>query len=245
MERILVWDLPTRLFHWLFSAGLAAAALIAFFSDEHGGLFPYHALIGMTIVAMAALRIAWGFAGSRYARFRSFLYGPREVTEYFMGVLSRKGKTYVGHNPGSAYAIIGMLVLMFGIAGSGILLGSGNKGAKEIHETLVYLMLLLAGFHVLGVVLHTILRRENITASMVHGWKSGSAAEGVSSNHAVVAGFFLLATAAWGAGLLANYSSRSQSTSLPVLGTEIRLGEGESHGDATHATKDHQEHDDD
>ena len=130
-SRILVWDLPTRLFHWLMTVGFGLAAVIAFFAGEHSRWFPYHSLIGLTLALMVVLRIAWGVLGSRYARFRSFLYSPREVIEYFAGIFSGRGKSYIGHNPGSAYAIVAMLLLMLGIAGSGVALGPDTRALKN------------------------------------------------------------------------------------------------------------------
>lgn len=245
-SRILVWDLPTRLFHWLMTVGFGLAAVIAFFAGEHSRLFPYHSLIGLTLALMVVLRIAWGVLGSRYARFRSFLYSPREVIEYFAGIFSGRGKSYIGHNPGSAYAIVAMLLLMLGIAGSGVALGAGFESAEELHEVLVYLMLSVVGVHVLGVILHTIRNRDNIVASMVHGWKAGNPVDGIFSQHFFATGLFLLATAAWTASLFSNYNSSAQSTTLPILGTVVHLGEAESEGTSLSAERGgHKDHDDD
>lgn len=65
MARVLIWDLPTRLFHWLFAGGFRAAVFIAIVIGEDGALFPYHAIIGLTIALMVILRLAWGVAGTR------------------------------------------------------------------------------------------------------------------------------------------------------------------------------------
>lgn len=69
MSRVLIWDLPTRLFHWLFAVGFLIAFGIAQFGDEHDPFFPYHAIIGVILAAMLLFRLIWGVIGTRHARF--------------------------------------------------------------------------------------------------------------------------------------------------------------------------------
>jgi len=70
MQRILIWDLPTRLFHILLALGFVSAASIALFASDESPVFPFHAMIGLVLALMVLLRIAWGFVGTRYARFK-------------------------------------------------------------------------------------------------------------------------------------------------------------------------------
>lgn len=79
MARTLVWDLPTRLFHWIFAFGFAIAAVIALGLGDDSPAFPLHALIGLVLGMAIALRVMWGFVGSRHARFASFAFGPSAV----------------------------------------------------------------------------------------------------------------------------------------------------------------------
>lgn len=230
MQRVLIWDLPTRVFHWLFALGFLAAALIALVLGEESAAFPYHAIIGLTLAAMLVLRLLWGLVGSRHARFRSFLFTPAQVAAYFRGVLSGKDGRYAGHNPGSAWAIGAMLVLMAGLAVTGVMLGLGNEGVKEVHEVLAYSMLGVAGVHVLGVVVHTLRHRENIAASMVHGRRRAEASEGIRSAHPIMAVVFLLISGAWLGGLLARYDAAARTTTIPLLGMSLHVGESEGVG---------------
>ena len=62
---ILIWDLPTRILHWLLTAGFMAAGLIAFLTDKESSLFPYHAVIGLALALLVVLRVIWGFVGTR------------------------------------------------------------------------------------------------------------------------------------------------------------------------------------
>ena len=65
---VLIWDLPVRLFHLVFAGGIASAAVIALVLGDDGSLFPHHAMIRLTVAVAFALRVAWGFVGSRASR---------------------------------------------------------------------------------------------------------------------------------------------------------------------------------
>ena len=234
MAPVLIWDLPTRLFHWLLGAGFAAAAVFALVLGEHSPLFPYHAIIGLTLGVMVILRVVWGFFGSRYARFGSFAFGPGSVFEYTKGVLLGGGKRYVGHNPGSAWAIFAMLLLLGCLTVTGFMTARGNEAIKEVHEVCAYAMIGMVVAHVLGVLIHTVRYRENITASMIHGRKIAEPAYDIGSAHTVVAVVFLLIAGTWAFGLIRNYNPTTQSTVLPILGTALQLGEAENEGAGEH-----------
>lgn len=225
MTRVLIWDLPTRLFHMLLSAGFIAAAVIALLLGEDSTLFPYHSIIGLTSGLMVLLRVVWGVGGSRYARFGTFVLGPGAVIAYMKGVLSRDGKRYLGHNPGSAYAIFAMLGLVLAMGVTGIMLGLGNESVKEIHEILSYVTVGVVIAHILGVALHTIRHRENIIASMIHGKKDAEPSDGIRSARPIVAIVFVAIAGTWAFGLVRNFDAATQTTTLPLIGTTLRMGE--------------------
>jgi cytochrome b len=70
--RILVWDIPTRIFHWLLAASFAGAFLTA----ESERYRDVHVALGYLLLALIGFRVVWGLVGTRYARFRSFAFGP-------------------------------------------------------------------------------------------------------------------------------------------------------------------------
>jgi cytochrome b len=230
MNRVLIWDLPTRLFHWLLSAGFIAAAIIALALSDDSPLFPYHALIGLTIALMVCLRVIWGIAGTRYARFSTFIFGPAAVIEYMKSTLVGGGKRYIGHNPGSALAIFALLALVLAMAVTGIMMGQGNERVKDLHEILAWVSVVVAVVHVLGVALHTIRHRENITLSMIHGKKHAEPSDAITSAKPIIAVVFLAIAGAWAAGLVRNYNPAKQTTTLPLIGTALQLGENEIEG---------------
>ena len=83
--RVLVWDAPVRVFHWLMVLCFAGAWLTA--ESERQRLL--HVTFGYGMVVLVAFRILWGFIGSRYARFSEFVRGPRAIVGYVAGLLRR------------------------------------------------------------------------------------------------------------------------------------------------------------
>ncbi len=100
MNRILVWDLPTRIIHWLVAALFLASLALAGLTQEESPAFLLHMLIGLILVPLLVFRMLWGFVGSRYARFNSFMYPPGKVIGYLSGIQKRTSARHVGHNPG-------------------------------------------------------------------------------------------------------------------------------------------------
>lgn len=242
MSRILVWDLPTRLFHWLLAAGFAAAFAIAILASDEHPLFPFHAILGLVLAFMVVLRVLWGFVGTRHARFRSFLFGPVSVLGYLKRVMTTRGARYVGHNPGSSYAIFAMLALVLGTVISGALRQTGSEAAEELHELFAYCTIAVAAAHVAGVLLHTVQQRENITLSMFSGLKEGEPSDAIPSARPVAGVVFLLFTLLWAGGLVRNYDRAAQRTILPVVGVAVQLKEAEQaeprHGEHREHEKD-------
>ncbi|HRX84899.1 MAG TPA: cytochrome b/b6 domain-containing protein [Phycisphaerae bacterium] len=234
MERTLVFDLPVRLFHWLFAAGFLAAATIAIALGEHHWLFPYHALIGLVLVLMAAWRVVWGLAGSRYARFRALAFRPRAVIDYLHAELSGAGQEHVGHNPASAYAIFAFLILVFGLGTTGVMMGLGYDAVEEVHETLAWTMLAVVGIHLAGVIHYTVRHKRNIALSMVHGRKAADAQSGIASARPVAAVIFLVLVAAWAGGLVRGFNPTGPTIHVPIVGTALTIGENEHHDQPDH-----------
>lgn len=251
MQRVLIWDLPTRLFHWLLAGGFLVAAFISLVLEKESSLFPYHAIVGLTLAMMVCMRVMWGLVGTRYARFSTLMFGPAAVAEYMKGILTGRGRRNIGHNPASAYAIFAMLALTIALAATGLAMARGIEGIKDFHEVLAYILLGVVGVHVLGVAIHTVRHRENIAASMVHGTKDAQTTDAIPSSRPIIALLFLAIASTWAAGLVRNYDPATQASALPVVGTTLQLGEaerGEHEGRATdrreHDTKGVRDHDD-
>ncbi len=225
-RKILVWDLPTRLFHWLLAASVLGAFAIGKLADDDQPAFAWHMLLGGTAAFMVVLRAVWGLVGSRYARFQSFLFGPAAISRYFRGLFSTNPKPFTGHNPGSSVAIFAMLALTVGTAATGALMASGGETFEELHELFATALIVVAVAHVAGVLLHTLRRRENLTASMIVGTKLGEAADAIPSSYRFVGLVFVALTASWALGLANGYDPQAGTVQLPLLGTTLAVGEG-------------------
>src|SRR5512141_92868 len=132
MKRILVWDLPTRVFHWLLAVSFAGAFLTA----ESERYRDIHVLLGYTMLGLIAFRLVWGIIGSRYAQFRSFLFKPAEIAAYAVSMLKAKPTHYVGHNPAGSLSVFLLLALgiAVGISGYVIFQDIGGDMLAELHE---------------------------------------------------------------------------------------------------------------
>lgn len=226
MPGVLVWDVPTRLFHWLFAVGFTGAAVIALVMGEDGSLFPYHAILGLTIAALVSMRLVWGLVGTRYAKLGSFAFGPGETFRYFRGVLGGGAPRELGHNPGSSGAIFAMFGVTLALAGTGVMLGLGNESVEEIHEILAYAMVVLVCAHIAGVVLHTVQHKENIALSMVHGRKAPvGEGPGITSGRAGIGLLLIALTGLWFGGLLAGFRASDGSVGIPLVGVRLQIGE--------------------
>ena len=71
-DRILVWDLPTRAFHWLLTAAFVSTIGIVLVANDDSLLFLTHMLLGLIAVFLLVLRMKWGVVDILYARFGSF-----------------------------------------------------------------------------------------------------------------------------------------------------------------------------
>lgn len=230
MKRILVWDLPVRLFHWTLAGSFAAAFALANLADDESGAFALHMLLGGVLGFMVLLRIAWGFAGSRWARFSAFVVSPKALFAYLRGALAGGGRRYTGHNPGTSLAALLMFALILGLGVTGVLMGNGGGEVfEEIHEVLAWAMVAVIVVHVAGVAWHTLRHRENIAMSMVDGRKEAAPAGAIASARPVAALAFVVLTALWTAGLVGGYDAARGEVTLPLLGQTLRVGEGEEH----------------
>lgn len=229
--RILVWDLPTRLFHWFITVGSIACFAFTLLSDEHSSGFMTHMILGVVLGTMVAMRVVWGFVGSRYARFDSFLFSPAKVLSYFRGALTGQEREYVGHNRDSSYGIFAMLILLGMAVVTGLMMSGGNEAAKEIHAASSYALLAVVGVHLIGVIWYSVRHRENITLSMITGTKDGESADAIPSSRPIAALVFVAVVGIVAGGLFQNFDRTKGQTKMPILNIVIPLGEVEEGGD--------------
>src|SRR5471030_1835499 len=161
-KRILVWDLPTRVFHW----SLVLAVTVAVVSGEIGGdWMEVHGKAGLAILGLVAFRLAWGFAGSTHARFLSFLPTAAKLRAYLRG--RWKGQ---GHNPLGALSIFALLGLLGTQAVTG-LFGNDEISFTGLHKQLAYALLVVLAVHIVAILVYLLIKKDNLVKPMVTGWK--------------------------------------------------------------------------
>jgi cytochrome b len=235
MKSILVWDIPTRLFHWLFALSFA----VAYVTAEADGWAGVHVFSGLLMLGLIALRVIWGVLGSRYARFSSFLFSPVAAFKYLLDTLRGKAERHVGHNPAGSWAIYLLLLLGVGTSVSGLSLLVVGEQFEDVHEALANGALAIVVVHVIGVIAASFLHRENLPRAMVTGYKEGDEHQAIRSSRPVSAIVLLALVTAFSAVYWKGWDAQTQSVTLPFLSQPLALGEHDRQGET------HGEHDDD
>ncbi len=178
-QKILVWDWPVRLGHFLLIAGFTLAWLTA--ESESWRLV--HVVAGGCVVGVCSFRLVWGVLGSRYARFADFVHGPQAVIAYLQNLLKLQPEHHAGHNPAGGWAIVLMLGLglVSGLAGWALYNDLAGEWLEEVHEALASAMLTVVAIHVGGVLISSWLHGENLPRAMVDGKKSGPSEAAIAS----------------------------------------------------------------
>jgi cytochrome b len=178
----LIWDLPTRLFHW----ALVLCVTGAFFSQWFYERIPFlvHEIFGVSALVLIAFRLAWGFIGSRYARFSAFLRGPAETLAYVRAVFRRAPPKVIGHTPTGGWMIVALLLLVGTQASLGLFSNDDTDSAgffygwvshatskqlTELHEVIGDLLLIAIGIHVVAVVVYKFVLREDLIRTLWTG----------------------------------------------------------------------------
>lgn len=189
--RRLVWDAPVRVFHWLMVACFAIAWLTA--ESERWRLV--HVTLGYTMAGLLAFRLVWGVIGTRHARFSAFVRGPAAAWSYLRSLAGPRPEHHVGHNPAGALAIVGLLVLTAVVTGSGWLNYEelGGEWLEDLHEGAAEVMLVLVGVHLAGVVVGSLVHRENLVGAMITGRKRATAGQAIRRSRVAVAALLLAA----------------------------------------------------
>lgn len=191
---ILVWDLPTRLFHWL----LVALVIASFVTGKIGGLWmQYHVWSGCAILGLLLFRLAWGFVGGRHARFSAFVRGPGAVLRYAQTMLRRDAPKHLGHNPLGGWSVLAMLIALLIQAVTGLFANDDiftegplypwvSKATSDwltrIHRLNQEAVLLIVAVHMMAVFFYLIIKHENLMQPMFTGRKHWHA-EGQSSSN--------------------------------------------------------------
>lgn len=228
MEKTTVYDLPTRIFLWLFATLFIIAFSIAKILDDDNPLFSYHMLAGISLLFILALRIIWGIFGTKYARFTSFKLNPSDLITYFKQAVVAKTKVYLSHNPASSYISIFMFALTIGLGISGINMALGNKSEffEESHEIMANLFIISVIAHLVGIIYHHLRHKDSLWTSMIDGKKDAIPRKiGIATTRPIIGILFLVMSLSWMGFVYSNFDRNTRI--LTLFGNELLLGENE------------------
>ena len=141
--------------------------------------------LGYILLGLLVFRLLWGFVGTRYARFRSFLLNPKEVVVYLLAMIKGKPAHYLGHNPAGSVSVWLLLALGLFICVTGVmaLQDDASDLVVDLHGLATNVMLGVILLHLIGVLMSSILHRENLVRSMLTGYKSAESDEGIQRSY--------------------------------------------------------------
>ncbi len=181
--QIRVWDPLVRFFHW----ALVSAFTVAYITEDD--FLTIHSWAGYLILALLFIRFIWGFVGTRYARFSDFFYRPEEIVQFLKDTMQLRARRYLGHNPAGGAMVFLLMFSLLMVTVSGVLLLGAEEQAgplahwftqsesfwagalEEVHEFFANFTLFLVFIHVAGVVVESLIHKENLVSAMVSGFK--------------------------------------------------------------------------
>lgn len=183
-----VWDIPVRLFHWLL---VLLFAFMFLSGNLKGDWMEWHMRSGYAILALVLFRILWGFAGSTYARFSSFLAGPSAGIAFARKLLARTPTPSASHNPLGGWMVLALLLALMFQVGTGLFANDDiliegplaplvskavSNQLTSWHYWNTNVLLALVAVHVLAVLYHAVVMKENLIGAMFTGLKRMPAA---------------------------------------------------------------------
>lgn len=173
----LIWDWPTRSFHW----ALALSIVALFVTGKLGGNWmEWHARAGYAVLGLIAFRLCWGVVGSTTARFSSFVRGPKAIWCWLRG----EGRTHAGHNPLGALSVVAMITLIGVQAVTGLFANDdimtegpyatavGKENSDAVTKVHKINSNVIAGFtilHLLAIAVHSVRKGKGMVLAMVTG----------------------------------------------------------------------------
>ncbi|CAN7761174.1 cytochrome b/b6 domain-containing protein [Caballeronia sp. LjRoot29] len=212
---VLVWDMPTRLFHWLVVVLVAAA-----YVTSKLNWMDWHVRIGETLLALVVFRLLWGFFGSETARFHNFLSAPAAAWRYLRHVFHREADLQVGHNSAGGWMVVLLLALLLGETLTGLYVNNDVAGdgpltqwvpaaianaITALHTILWDVLLAAVVLHVLAIAVYAIAKGHNLLRPMLTGRKRLPERIRAPRQASVILALLLMVVSATAATLLATY----------------------------------------
>ena len=187
LRQVLVWDLPTRLFHWILVAAVFFALATGLFAPKSWD--GPHMIAGYVVAGLLLFRSVWAFFGAPHSRLAGFVFPPREVIAHFASLLRRRPAHYTGHNPSGAAMILALFAVLCLLVLTGFLVQGGvekqgplaaftthafGMTARGIHKLVALLLLGMIAGHLAGVAAGSLLFKERLVGAMIDGRKPGA-----------------------------------------------------------------------
>lgn len=183
MKSIRIWDLPTRLFHWLLAAAVVALLITG---NVGGNAMNWHIRLGYVVFGLLVFRLIWGLIGGHWSKFTSFFPTPARLGRYLRG--QPTSDDLAGHSPLGALSVLAMLLVLSAQIGSGLFAddeiafsgpltslvsGSAVGFASSYHKDIgQWLVIALIVLHLLAILFYLFVRKNNLIKSMVSGDKT-------------------------------------------------------------------------
>jgi cytochrome b len=180
-QTVRVWDLPTRLFHWL-TVVLVPAAYVTWRLNW----MDWHADAGEALLALLLFRLVWGAVGSETARFARFVRSPRVAAGHLASLFRREPDEQVGHNPAGGWMVLLLLALLLAETLTGIVINNdiADEGPlteimparladliTDLHSLFWYALLVAIALHVAVIVIYAAMKGHHLLRPMLTGRK--------------------------------------------------------------------------
>lgn len=212
--RVRVWDLPTRIFHWVLMACVIGSVVSA---KVGGNAMTWHFRLGYVVFALIAFRLVWGLLGGRWSRFASFVYAPATTLRYLRGQARPDEHLDVGHSPTGALSVLALLALLAAQVGTGLFAddeianagpmvrfvsGATSSLATGWHKHWgQWLILALVALHVIAILVYRFKKGRDLVTPMLTGDKPLDASVPASADTLATRGLAVLLVALCGAGV--------------------------------------------
>ena len=182
MQTIRVWDVPTRLFHWLLAAAVVGLVITA---NIGGNWMNWHLRLGYAVLALLLFRVVWGFVGGHWSRFGSFLFAPSALIAYVRG--KSRPEHRVGHTPLGALSVFALLLVLMAQVATGLMSddeiaffgplvrfvsGDTVAAATSYHKNIgKFIVIALVVLHVAAILFYKWVKKDGLVRPMVRGDK--------------------------------------------------------------------------
>ncbi len=175
-----IWDLPTRLFHWLL-----ALCVIGLVTSAQLGYMEWHFRLGYAVLTLLLFRLLWGVFGGRWSRFVAFIYSPLSLWRYLRG--QGDPSHAVGHTPTGALSVFALLLLLLAQVATGLVsddeIASSGPLSHHVSGQLVslatwyhrdvgkWVLIVLVCVHIGAILYYLWRKRQNLIRPMFSGDK--------------------------------------------------------------------------